>query len=248
MRFFKEFTMGMGHYFKVVPFVIRHKIWSFWILPIIFNSLLLGVFVWGALSYNQDLNQTILGWTGIEIEGFWASFLKFFIGLVSFVIIFYTYQFLSLILLAPIYSHISDQVQIALTGIDAPFSIKKLLNDVVRGIVIALKNIALQLMITIPILLIGIFLPILSPITTILLFMVGAYFQGFAMMDYRNEYHGLSAKESSDYIKTHKGIAVGNGAVFQVLLLIIGIGTVFAPVFSIVAAALSINQIETEKK
>ncbi len=247
MRFFKEFTMAMGHYFKVVPFVIRHKIWSFWILPIVFNSLLLGAFAWGVFSFSGELNQTIVDWTGVNSDGFWAAISKVLIWLISFVMIFYTYQFISLIILAPVYSYVSDQVQIALTGIDTPFSMRKLLNDVVRGIVIALKNIGLQLIITIPIFLIGVFIIPLSPITTFLLFIVGAYFQGFAMMDYRNEYHGLNAEASSKYIKEHKGVAIGNGSVFQILLLIIGIGTVFAPVFSIVAAALSIHQIETEK-
>ena len=135
-----------------------------------------------------------------------------------------------------------------LTGIDMPFSINQLLKDIKRGVLIALKNIGLQVIIIVFVLVIAVFLPFLSPFVPFVLFFVGAYFQGFSMIDYRNEYHRLTVAESREFINSHKGLVIGNGAVFQIFLLIPIIGTIFAPVFSIVAAALAIEKLDEKHK
>lgn len=244
MQFLKEFILSISQYTKVLGFVLRNQIWSFFIFPLVFNTLLLGTYLWTVFSYSSDLMNVIEGWVGLENHDTIGFLLKMLINTIFVIMIFYTYQFISLLILPPLYSYISEKVQLVLTGIDSEFSFSQLMNDIKRGLIIAIKNVFYQMMIALVVILLSIFLPFLAPFAPFVLFFVGAYFQGFSMMDYRNEYHRLSVVESMKYIKEHKGIAIGNGTVFQLFLLVPIIGTIFAPVFSIVAAALTIYKVE----
>ena len=91
---------------------------------------------------------------------------------------------------------------------------------------------------------------ITTPITTVVIFLVGAYYYGFATMDYTNERYRLSVKESTQMIRKYKGLAVANGSIFSLWLIIpiIGtyIGTVFAPITCTVGATLALLE-EREK-
>ncbi|MCP4521369.1 MAG: hypothetical protein GY827_06720 [Cytophagales bacterium] len=248
MRFFKEFSLALKKYTKVLSFVVSHKIWSFFTLPLIFNGLLLSGYLWLVSIYASQITTWIESQLGSDGTGVIAWLISVTIYVFFIVIIFYTYQFISLIILAPVYSHVSENVQQALTGVERPFSFKLLVSDVIRGVKIAVQNVLLQLMITIIVFVISIFLPFIAPIVPFVLFFVGAYFQGFSMIDYRNEYHNLDFKESRRYINAHKGLVIGNGVVFQLFLLIPIVGTIFAPVFSIVSAALAVHELEFGEK
>ena len=91
------------------------------------------------------------------------------------------------------------------------------------------------LLLTIPILLIG-FIPIIGLISTPLLFLVQSYYAGFGNMDYTLERH-LSYRQSIQFVRNHKGIALGNGMVFMMLLLIPILGIILVLPLSVTAAS-----------
>ena len=74
---------------------------------------------------------------------------------------------------------------------------------------------------------------------------VTSYFYGFSFMDYSNERNKLSIKESVNFIRKKRGIAIGIGLVFYCCLLIPIIGSFLASLLSIIsltAATLSVEE------
>jgi CysZ protein len=90
--------------------------------------------------------------------------------------------------------------------------------------------------------------PIFIPFTAILLFMVSAYYYGFSMLDYSNERKRLSVKNSIHYIQKHKGLTLGNGVVYQLIISIPFFGAIFAPITAVVAATISVFEMDEEIK
>lgn len=196
-------------------------------------------------------------------DGWWEKTKAFFseIGayVVSFVLwisLLYIYykinKYLVLIVMSPIMALIAERTDEVMTGQSFPFSWTQLMKDVWRGILIAIRNGFLEIVLTILIslanLLITFIFPpltiITTPVSTILIFIIGAYFYGFATMDYTNERYRLNVRESVGVIRKHKGLAIANGAIFSLWLFIpvIGtfLGTVFAPVTCTVGATIAL--------
>ncbi len=93
----------------------------------------------------------------------------------------------------------------------------------------------MELVLTIPILLLGL-LPIIGLFSTVLLFLVQAYYAGFGNMDYTLERH-FNYKDSLNFVRKHRGIAIGNGIVFMLFLLIPVIGIILVLPLSVTAAS-----------
>jgi CysZ protein len=89
------------------------------------------------------------------------------------------------------------------------------------------------------------FNPVLGGIIgTIILFFIASYFYGFAFIDYNSERRRLSVKQSVQFIRKNKGMAVANGMVFSFFMLIPFCGTTlagFAAIVSVVAATIAVH-------
>jgi CysZ protein len=59
------------------------------------------------------------------------------------------------------------------------------------------------------------------------------------MLDYSCERNKLSSSQSIAFISDHKGLAIGNGIVFYLMHLLVGVGWVLAPSYSVIAATIS---------
>jgi CysZ protein len=64
-----------------------------------------------------------------------------------------------------------------------------------------------------------------------------AYFAGFGNMDYTLERH-FSYQKSIFYVKNNRGLAIGNGIVFMLFLLIPFVGVILVHPFSVTAATI----------
>ena len=114
-----------------------------------------------------------------------------------------------------------------------------------RGIRINLRNLSKEILITIPILLIG-FIPVVGIFSTVLLFLVQSYYAGFGNMDYTLERH-YNYKDSINFVNKHRGLAVGNGIVFMLLLLVPVIGIILVLPLSVVSATkVTINELHSK--
>jgi CysZ protein len=142
-----------------------------------------------------------------------------------------------LALSAPFMSPVSEKIEAFLTG-NAQHSQREttFMQQLWRGIRVNGRNLIMELLFTIPILLLK-FIPLINIFSTILLFLVQAYYAGFGNMDYTLERH-FQYKQSVQFVRKHRGLAIGNGIVFILFLLIPVIGVILVLPLSVTAASL----------
>jgi CysZ protein len=85
------------------------------------------------------------------------------------------------------------------------------------------------------------FIPVIGWITPLIAFFIECYFYGFSMMDYSCERHQLTTKQSISFIKAHRGMALGNGMVFYLLMFIPVLGWIMAPSYAVIAATIHLS-------
>lgn len=264
--FWKDFRLGVRTYFNSWGFIVRNGMMHYYLYPLLF-IIFFSVFATFGIGMLDDLITPIVqNWIGVEElpgESWWDKTVAFFgkmsTYLVSFVIwvsLLYVYfkinKYVILIVMSPIMALIAEKTDEKVTGQVFPFSMTQLVRDVWRGILIAVRNLFLEILLTIVILtinaIITMVLPpltiITTPLSTVALFLIGAYFYGFSTMDYTNERYRLNVSESVDVIRKGKGLAVANGAIFALWLIIPFVGTylgaIFAPVTCTVGATLAL--------
>jgi len=252
MSFLREFFLAVQYYPRAVSFINQHRLWKYLVLPAIFNSIAFIAVGYLGWIYSGDLIGFLISKAGFaEDSGFWKTLVQVLLSIVirGMVILLYLklYRYIVLIFFAPILAFISEMIQEKANGIKRKFSFAQFSRDVLRGIGIAFKNLAIELSIYLLIFLTTLIIPIISPVSPFLVFMVGSYFYGFSMMDYRNEFYFLSAKESRKLIWDHIGLTMGNGLIFYFLLLIPVLGVLLAPTISVVAAGLALNEVKPMK-
>lgn len=252
MSFFKEFFIAIATYFEAVSFINQHKLWKFLILPALLNLVLFIIVCYLGWLYAGELTDIIVDILGInKVDDVIKNLIQITILVITrtitFLIFWKFYRYLVLIIMAPILAFISERIQEIITGTSYPFKLTQFIYDVTRGIGIAIKNLFKEFILTFLIFLLS-FTLIFAPLVPFLVIIVECYFFGFAMMDYRNEFKRLSAKESSVLIWEHKGFAIGNGLCFNILLFVPIIGILFAPVFAVIAAGIGMNKIEGNLK
>jgi CysZ protein len=243
----KEIGLGFSTYFQALSFIQANRLWKYVIIPALLNVLLFvgaTVLVW---QFTGFISAWIIDMTNLDtVSGDTGNVLEWIVSalvtIISFFIYFKLYRYTILFLSAPALALLAEKTQEILTGITHPFNGAQLVKDVIRGLGITLKNLIKELAFTIPLYLLAL-IPLITPFATVAILLIESYFVGFSMIDYRNEFRRLSAKESNRIIKKHRGLAVGNGLAFNLLLLLPVIGVLLAPPLGAVAAGLASNQV-----
>ena len=158
------------------------------------------------------------------------------------------YKHIVMALSAPFMSPVSEKIETHLLGTQNHNHRKTSFNQQLwRGIRINVRNLSMELLLTIPILLIS-FIPIIGIFSTVILFLVQAYYAGFGNMDYTLERH-FKYNESIAFVRKNRGIAIGNGIIFMLFLLIPVLGIIIVLPLSVTAASLkTVELIKTENK
>jgi len=251
MSFIKDLNFGLEGYGLARKFIFTHKLQYLFLVPLVLSIILLisGFNLTGML--NDLLWERLQAWWDPESWDFWgAEFLSGFIAvliwLVFRILFFFIYAFvggyLILVLMAPLLAYVSERTESILLGTDYPFSWGQFLKDIWRGVVLAFRNFFVEIIATIILFFLS-FVPLLGLLTAPLLFLITAYFYGFSFMDYTAERRKMRINESVDFVKKNRGIAIANGGVFALFLLIPIIGVTIATFISIlstVAASISI--------
>ena len=151
-----------------------------------------------------------------------------------------------LILLSPLLAYLSERTEAIIVGREYKFRLGQFIKDIIRGVIIASRNFFIELFFVIVLFFLGL-VPFLNLAAPIILFAISAYYYGFSFMDYCNERRRGSLKEGIRFIRKNKFIAIGNGAIFSIFLLIPYIGVViasFVSVLSVVAATIAYLEID----
>lgn len=151
-----------------------------------------------------------------------------------------------LIIGTPYFSFIAGKIRELTTKEVMPFSLKRIIKEIVRGLKISIKNSFKQLGLIILITLIS-FVPVIGIITPLLIFIVQAYFNGVLMTDYSLESKGYDVKTSEDFFSKNKPAMFSIGLGFMFLLLIPVIGWFIAPTYALTASALYFIKCDEKK-
>lgn len=251
----KLFWKGVKSYRQAFTFLLKNKLLYFFLFPIAFNFLI----YFSGLSVLNDFRLLINQYLESYLESFgapenwWILFLnKLFsisIWLVSKVFFLYIFSlfggYLTIIFLSPVFTYLSEKIASIQKGKTYNFNLTQFVNDVFRAILISFRNILIQLSMVFVLFLIG-FIPVIGWGVSIFgNLLIVSYFYGFSFMDYTNERHQLSVKESVKIVRRKKGLAIGLGLVFYLCLfipLLGGIISSFLAIISVVAATMSLEE------
>ena len=249
----KEIIIAIQSYFEAHDFIHKHRLWKWIIIPGILYTLL---FIFGMYFFWQSSNNAV-NWISQQIgleawlqkqRSDWLSFIFVMAGLILRIVLVFFYfslfKYLFLIIGSPVFAYLSEKTESILEGKDFPFDGKQLLQDVLRGIRLALRNTLWQTVYVVSLLLLSL-VPLAGWITPVIALFVECYYYGSSMLDYSLERHKLTYAQSIIYIGRHRGLAIGNGLMFYLMHGFIIIGWVLAPAYAVVAATLSLHKVKT---
>ncbi|MBR9915758.1 MAG: coproporphyrinogen III oxidase [Algicola sp.] len=244
----KNIIKGIQAYSGALALISKLSLWNFFFIPIIISVITASVIGFSAYVLSDNIGEFIAEiwiWdfgkeTFTTISTFIGAVIVLVIGLIL-------YKHIVLALSAPFMSPVSEKIEMYLTGIERHnYRNTTFTEQLWRGIKINMRNLVKELLFTIPILLLK-FIPVVNIFSTVLLLMVQAYYAGFGNMDYTLERH-LNYRESVTFVKKHKGIAIGNGIVFILFLLLPVLGVLLVLPLSVTAASIrTVNLLKKEK-
>lgn len=227
---------GALSYIKALSDLRAYRLTPYLLYSALASMVIGGLIVYGIFQIYDDLGSTIaMVWVwdwGREVVEKIAQGLSAIAALLLF---FFFYKYLVFILLSPLLSHVSQVMEKKAYG-SVHTTGASFLSDMIRGLRLSIRNVVRELALTAVLLLGGVFLPFLSWLVPIAIFLVQAYYAGFGNMDFTLE-RFMNRKESINYVAGRRGFAVGNGAVFLLLLMIPLFGMLLAPFLGAVSAA-----------
>lgn len=222
----KQIFSGISAYKEAFVLLSKLKLWNYFIIPTVISLLTFLFIVYTAVGYSATIGQLlaeiwIWNW-GKEIVMMLSSFGG---GLVILVIGLMLYKYIVLAISAPFMGVVSEKIELHLNGgFYADYKKTTFIAQLWRGIQVNVRNLGMELFFTFPLLLLK-FIPVVNLFSSVLLFLIQAYYAGFGNMDYTLERY-FNYKESLGFVKKNKGYSIGNGIVF--------IGCLFLPVLGII--------------
>ncbi|MCW5917909.1 MAG: EI24 domain-containing protein [Ferruginibacter sp.] len=246
----KEIIIAFQSYGQAHRFILRHRLWKWIIIP---GLIYLFLFVFGFYGFWKSSNFAIewalqkshvKNWLENAHDGllFWLFIVgQVILRLLLLLFYFSLFKYLFLIIGSPVFAYLSEKTEAIIEQKEFPFSFKKLWNDIIRAIRVAVRNMLWQTVYVFTIIILS-FIPVVGWIAPLISLFVECYYFGFSMLDYSCERNRMSAQEGTDFIGRHKGLAVGNGIVFYLMHLLPVLGWLFAPSYAVIAATLSLIQ------
>lgn len=255
----KEFSLGIAHFFAAFGFLASKRLLRYYLYPLM-AVVVLYIGLFGTmLVYSRDIVEYCLGdYLPKEIPevnslGSFGRFISHIsvYGLLSIVFSLLIFllagkmsKYIILILLSPVFALLSEAVEEKASGRNYPFKLHEFIIDVFRGIVLAIRNFAIETLWLGLLGLLGLFFPALSLALTPLGIIISAYFYGFSMIDYINERRRKTIGESVRHIRRHRWFAIGNGLMYWLFDMIPLVGWLIAPVNSVTGACTGILELE----
>lgn len=239
----KNILKGIKAYAGTFALISKLKLWKYFLVPVLISVLTAAIIVllaiWLSGSIGGFIAQIWIWDWGKEA----FTTVSNFIGATVIVVIgLLLYKHIVMALSAPFMSPVSEKIEAHLTGIPAHSHTNTTFSEQLwRGIRINVRNLAKEILFTIPILLLG-FIPVIGVVSTVLLFLMQAYYAGFGNMDYTLERH-FNYKESVAFVKKNRGLAIGNGIVFMLFLFVPLVGIILVLPLSVTAATLKTVEI-----
>ena len=249
----KEIVIAIQAYSEAHRFIQKHNLWKWIIIPGIIYAVLfcIAMYFFGRSATNVIDYLTHATGLGSWIQKFQNSLIGFlftFAGVVlwTLLIIFYfsLFKYFILILGSPVFAYLSEKTEAILEGKHVSISSSMLVKDVWRATKIVFRNLLWQTFIFIALLLLTL-VPVAGWITPLIALFIECYYYGFSMFDYSCARHKMMPAQSVDFIGRHRGLSIGNGLVFYLMHILIGVGWVLAPAYAVIAANLSLYKVKS---
>jgi CysZ protein len=235
--FLAGFFAGLNGYLRVPATLQRYGLWHYLLAPALVSLVLsfgiLAVVILAAMGLSGVVDRLVeisIGWLD-QLINWMVGILMVFAMLAAFV---FLHRRIVLIVLAPLLSRLAELTVRGMEGdtFEVTLDFRKAFQ---RGLHINTRSIILEPFATLSLVVLGFVIPIISPVTSCLVFLVESRFAGFGLIDFPLEYRGYSVAESIAYSKSHRGKATGLGAGYFLLMMIPVIGWMIAPTFGTVA-------------
>jgi CysZ protein len=266
MLFFRNLYIALRAYYKAVLFIREHKLYWFILIP---AALMPVIYKLGDLIRTHQVTISDESMTDIV----W-SMIRMMLEITAGLTLMKFSKYLVVMLLSPLFSFLSMKCERIMTGNTYPFDLTQFINDIKRGLRIAIRNILWHYFFFFLIFIVawaGWEHPEKSPVFY-LSFIIGFFYYGFSFLDYVNERLRMNLSESIQFIRSHRGLAIGIGMIYSLMILVpvdlevIFTGKVFrdgflsgtaqyllqlllwlcaasAPIFAIVAATISMHDV-----
>lgn len=227
---------GLQVYTGAYGLISKLKLWKYFVIPVIISVFVFIMIFVSAYGLSDNLGEWMAGiWIWETGKATFTAISTFIGGIIIFAIGLILYKHIIMALSSPFMSPVSEKIEAYFTGKPAKNYVNtNFSKQLIRGIRIGLRNLTKELLYTIPILVLK-FIPVVNIFSTVLLFIVQAYYAGFANMDYTLERH-FKYKDSVAFIRKHRGLAIGNGIGFLLLLLIPVVGVLLVLPLSVTSA------------
>ncbi len=226
---------AMKAYFDALAIIKKLNLWKYFLIPIAISIVTALIIVTFSYYLSDNLGYYFAKlWPWEFGKTVFSKIGNFLSGIVMAAIGLILYKHIVLALSSPFMSPVSLKIEEYFYGKKHQHKASTFSESLARGIRISVRNLGKELLITIPILILG-FIPVIGLFSSILLFLVQAYYAGFGNMDYTLERH-YNYKNTVSFVKKHKGTAIGNGIIFILFLLIPFVGVVLVLPFSVTAA------------
>ena len=267
MAFGKDLGIGLKTYGNAFNFIFKHNLWYYYLFPLIIWGTIFWLTLQAGAAVADEAELYLMKLFGLDpnakmedlawYEMIWHYFseglalvsgfaVKFTLGIFSA----WFSKYLMLILMSPILALLSEKTEEILTGNEYPFEWGQFMRDIWRGIVIAIRNMMIELLVLTGVTVVCFFFPPLAIILWPFTWVVSWYFLGFAMIDYVSERRRFSVSQSNAFVKKHSGLAIGNGWLFATTLAVTSsiwlgaIGFMIAPINACVGATLAVHEID----
>ncbi|MCK8478985.1 EI24 domain-containing protein [Psychroserpens algicola] len=234
----KNILKGIQAYSGALALISKLKLWKYFFIPIIISIITATIIGFTAYGLSDNLGRFLAKvWIWDWGKDTFTSVTSVIGGIIIIAIGLILYKHIIMALSAPFMSPVSEKIEAHLTGIEKHHHRNTSFKEQLwRGIRINMRNLGKELLITLPILLLK-FIPVINIFSTVLLFLIQAYYAGFGNMDYTLERH-FKYRESIQFVRKYRGVAIGNGIVFMLFLLIPVIGVILVLPMSVTAASL----------
>jgi CysZ protein len=245
----KDFIEGFFSCFRAFSFISRNGMSKYYVWVLLLSiviALTCLYWLWGLTNILSDaFFVKISVWFNIplEIKDGWlikgsSLVVGYFIKLFSIYIFLKFSKYIYLALFSPLFAFISEIAEEKMIQQKSPFKISKALKDGVRGFMLSVRNLCIELFFTALFFILSLIFPFLAIPFGIGLLLLSFYFFGFAMLDYNHERWGLTIRQSILRVREHKLRAMGIGLFYYLATLFPFVGWVFAGINGAVGALL----------
>ena len=231
----KNIFKGIKAYAGTFKLISQLKLWKYFGVPILisfFTAALIAFLAWGLSDNIGRLLAKLWVWewgseTFLSISAFIGGLAIVALGLIL-------YKHIIMALSAPFMSPVSEKIEKHLLGEKHVHRDTSNKEQLWRGVRINVRNLLLELLFTIPLIIIS-FIPVIGIVASVLIFLIQSYYAGFGNMDYTLERH-FKYDESTKFVRANSGVAIGNGIVFMAMLFIPVIGIILVLPLSVTAS------------